>query len=231
MAWSPCPLKRFPGARQPDHQLPACSHRFQIMAPRATRVSFTPTTARETRHVHRTHHLSSRGCPPHRYSRYILSIYPPTRFSSRSLSLSLSLPTPFVSSLPITNFYLVMESEPISSFHPVSSEILYTPLDLFFLFLSLSLSGFSTSSPTPSPTLLSLLPYFSSCLLLFQRHRRFRLESPGATSLPRCMSSAVAPLLVVVVVVVDRCFYVPLSHMSHRTIALLLYISAWYFSR
>lgn len=74
MAWSPCPLKRFPGARQPDHQLPACSHRFQIMAPRATRVSFTPTTTRETRHVHRTHHLSSRGCPPHRYSRYTLDI-------------------------------------------------------------------------------------------------------------------------------------------------------------
>ena len=65
MAWSPCPLKRYPGARQPDHQLPACSHRFQTMAPRATRVNFTPTTARKTRHVHRTHHLPSRGCPPH----------------------------------------------------------------------------------------------------------------------------------------------------------------------
>lgn len=39
------------------------------MVPRATSVCFTPTTARETCHVHRTHHLSSRGCPPHRYSR------------------------------------------------------------------------------------------------------------------------------------------------------------------
>lgn len=58
MAWSPCPFKRFPGARQPDHQLPSWSHRSQAaIAPRATRVSCTPATTRETRHVRRTHHL------------------------------------------------------------------------------------------------------------------------------------------------------------------------------
>lgn len=68
MAWSPCPLKRFPGARQPDHRLPACSHRFHAIPPRATRVvRFTPTTARETRHVHRTHHFYRLAAVFHRY--------------------------------------------------------------------------------------------------------------------------------------------------------------------
>lgn len=62
MAWSPCPWKRFPGARQPDHRLPAFSHGSQVVvAARATRVIITPTTARETRLVHRTHHSLSRG--------------------------------------------------------------------------------------------------------------------------------------------------------------------------
>lgn len=68
MAWSPCPWKRFPGTRQPDHQLPTFSHGSRIMAARATRVRFTPTTARETRLVHRTHHL------PRGYSFGVLDI-------------------------------------------------------------------------------------------------------------------------------------------------------------
>lgn len=67
MAWSPCPLKRFPGARQPDHRLPVCSHRFRAITPRVTRVRFTPTTARETRHVHRTHHFYRLAALLHRY--------------------------------------------------------------------------------------------------------------------------------------------------------------------
>lgn len=68
MAWSPCPWKRFPGTRQPDHRLPTFSHGSRIMAARATRVRFTPTTARETRLVHRTHHL------PRGYSFGVLDI-------------------------------------------------------------------------------------------------------------------------------------------------------------
>lgn len=60
MAWSPCPWKRFPGARQPGHRLPAVSHfGYQVVvvvARATTRVIITPTTARETRLVHRTHH-------------------------------------------------------------------------------------------------------------------------------------------------------------------------------
>lgn len=92
MAWSPCPLKRFPGARQPDHRLPACSHRFQAITPRVTRVRFTPTTARNTRHVHRTHHFYRLAAALHRYLP-ILQKFPlflsfpfPSRFSFLALT-------------------------------------------------------------------------------------------------------------------------------------------------
>lgn len=123
MAWSPCPLKRFPGARQPDHRLPVCFHRFRAITPRVTRVRFTPTTARETRHVHRTHHFCRLAAVLHRYftifgksalflcSSPLYSLYPLylSRFFSlsflriRALAdpiLSSFLPCPAVSQLP-----------------------------------------------------------------------------------------------------------------------------------
>ena len=86
MAWSPCPFKRFPGARQPDHQLPSWSHRSQAaIAPRATRVSCTPATTRETRHVRRTHHLYL-GLGGRKLADISLSFY--LSLSKRSLSFS-----------------------------------------------------------------------------------------------------------------------------------------------
>lgn len=150
MAWSPCPWKRFPGTRQPDHRLPAFSHgsRVVVVAARLTRriVRFTPTTARETRLVHRTHHLP-RGYSPS-CSRYpnktraralsylpfldflLFNLFPFRLFSrsthslsrSRSLSLSLSLSLDLSRSLSFSQIPVILD---------ISLSFVMTPLSDF----------------------------------------------------------------------------------------------------
>ena len=162
MAWSPCPLKRFPGARQPDHRLPACSHRFQAITPRVTRVRFTPTTTRNTRHVHRTHHFYRLAAALHRYLPIL-----------RKFPLFLSFP--FASPFSLLRFFkLFSRSHSLS--RPVltlsSLLLIYqiitvpTPVNSFSLRVRISRTLFLVSPFLLSVSLLLLLPHLRLFLLL-----------------------------------------------------------------
>ena len=194
MAWSPCPLKRFPGARQPDHRLPACSHRFQAITPRVTRVRFTPTTTRNTRHVHRTHHFYRLAAALHRYLP-ILRKFPLFLFFFLFLSLSLrfsflaltflqtilSLTQPFAPrSHPLLSpSYLPNNhrTNPREFLFPSRKDLAY-PFPRF-TFSSLRFSAPSPPPPSPLPPPSSsfrhaVFPYRRSLfLLLFFLLRRF----------------------------------------------------------